>query len=155
MSARGTTIVLLNPHEIGKGVRSNVRPNLGEDYGVEVRQAAVARQRQDRVNRAYDQAEAAAAEAERQRILELTQKTYDKAAVAQANILVAGQNQFRRFMGIGSVFTFLVVGAVTLSSILSKPNKGQGRKGRRKSKRRSRVASAPAASVPAWSPPSS
>ncbi len=108
MSSRGTTVVVLNPHEIGKGVRARVRPNLGEDYGVEVRQAAVARQRQERVNRAYDDAEARRAEAERQRIHELTQKTYDKAAVAQANILVAGQNQFRRFVSVGSVVAFLV-----------------------------------------------
>jgi hypothetical protein len=153
VSSRGTTVVVLNPHEIGKGVRARVRPNLGEDYGVEVRQAAVARQRQERVNRAYDDAEARRAEAERQRILELTQKTYDKAAVAQANILVAGQNQFRRFVSVGSVFAFLVVGAVTVSSILSKPNKGSSNRSRRKSKRRSRTKAATA--IPAWSPASS
>ena len=153
MSSRGTTTVLLNPHEIGKGVRASVRPNLGEDYGVEVRQAAIARRQQDRINRAYDEAEARRAEAERQRILELTQKTYDKAAVAQANILVAGQNQFRRFVSVGVVFALLTVGAVTVSSILSKPNKGSRRGSRRKSKRRR---SSPASAAPApWSPVSS
>lgn len=153
MSNRGTTTVVLNPHALGVGLHGRVRSGLGDtDYGVEVRQAAVARRQQERVNRAYDEAEARRMESERQRILELTQKTYDKAAVAQANILVAGQNQFRRFVAVGGLFAAVVVGAVTVSSIFSKPNKSRSRRGRR-SKRRGSSKSRAAASAPAlWSP---
>lgn len=144
MTNRGTTTVLLNPHAIGKGIHGNVVPNLGEDYGTEVRAAAVARSRQERLQRAYDQQDAAFRAAERQKILDIAQQTYDKAHKSQVNILVSGQNQLRRLLFTGGIFAAVAVAAVTVSSVLSKPNSSSRRKrSSRRSRRSARRTSSP------------
>lgn len=146
MSHRGvTSLFAIDPYGVGVGPHARTRLSLrglGEDvtdFGVAARQAALDSARQDRLQRMYEEEDAAKRAAEREKVLQIAQDAVRKARGAQADILTSGQNQLRRLLFAGSGIALVALGAITVASVFGGRRRSKGLHVRRsKSKRTKR-----------------
>ncbi len=128
MSTVGTSKVRVNPWGLRLGAAGD------EDFSLAAREASLDRGRRDRAERAYDQADAAARGAEREKVLKLTEEAVKRASVGQSNILTSGQNQLQRLLFTGGLIASVSIVAVMASSLFGKSSEKKRRRSRSKRK---------------------